>query len=288
MENNILTQVGLPLALALIMFAMGLGLRLADFGRIMKQPKDFAVGSILQMVSLPIIAFMVAKLLGLGPEMAVGLMLLAACPGGTTSNLLTHMGRGDVALSITLTAAISLASIVTLPLILGFSLDHFMGQAAPELPLVRTVLGLFAITTVPVALGMTVRRFAPAFADWAEPKSRPLVSGLFVLIVIGAVISERAHVADYFAQAGIAAITLNVITMLVAYGASRIATLGPRQRTAVTLECGLQNATLAIVIATSMLGSTALAVPGAIYGLLMFITGAGYAFASARRQAAAA
>lgn len=288
MEDNVLTQVGLPLALALIMFVMGLGLRLDDFARVARQPKDFAVGLGLQMVSLPVIAWGLTFIMPLAPALAVGMILIAACPGGTTSNLLTHMARGDVALAITLTAVTSLLCVVTLPLLVGFALDHFMGQAAPELPILNTIAGVFMITTVPVILGMAVARFAPGFAGWVEPRSRPFVTVLFALIVLGAIMAEREHVLDYFARAGLAALALNVLTMAVAMVAARLTGLGPRQAVAVTLECGLQNGTLAIVIATTMLGSTEIAIPAAIYSLIMFATGSVYVWSASRRLTAAA
>ncbi|MEO1338735.1 MAG: bile acid:sodium symporter, partial [Myxococcota bacterium] len=188
---NYVTQVALPLSLAFIMFAMGLGLTRADFARVIVQPRDFLVGAVLQTAVLPVVAFAIASLWSLTPELAVGIMLLAACPGGTTSNLLTHMARGDVALSISLTAVISLAGVFTIPLVLGTSLQYFIGADAPPLPLLKTIIGIFFITTVPVIIGMFVRAKSPRFAAWAEPKSRPLVTAMFVLIVVGAVVSER-------------------------------------------------------------------------------------------------
>jgi BASS family bile acid:Na+ symporter len=213
-------------------------------------------------------------------------MLIAACPGGTTSTMLTHIARGDVALSITLTTFTSLLSVVTLPVFVGWSLDAFMGAAAPQLPLARTIAGIFLILIVPTALGMAIARYAPGFAAWAEPRTRPLALILFILIVAGALAVERDKIVPYLAEAGPIVLALNLLTMLVAYVAGSVLATGPRQRTAITLECGLQNATLAIVIAITMMRSIDLSIPGAAYGILMLFTGLAFALWTARRSKA--
>ena len=274
---NYVVQVALPLSLAFIMFAMGLGLTRADFVRVAVQPRDFLLGAALQVFVLPVVAFAFATLWPFTPEVSVGIMLLAACPGGTTSNLLTHLGRGDVALSISLTAVISVMGMFTIPIVLGTSLEYFMGAAAPPLPLAKTIVGIFLITTVPVMLGMIVRALKPDFADWAEPRSRPLVTGLFLIIVVAAVLSEREVLYANLDATLLAVVLLNAVMLAIAYSVASIAGLGPRQRTAVTLECGLQNSTLAIVIASTMLGNMAFGVPGALYGLWMLPTAAFFA-----------
>ena len=281
---NYVTQVALPLSLAFIMFAMGLGLTRRDFARVFLQPRDFLLGATLQIAVLPVVAFAVASAWPVPPELAVGIMLLAACPGGTTSNLLTHLGRGDVALSISLTAVISVASMLTIPIVLGAALQHFMGTEAPPLPILGTIAGIFLITTVPVVIGMFVRARAPRFTRWFEPKSRPLVTGIFLLIVLAAVVSERELLMNNLNITVFAVILLNIVTLTIAATAARMFGLGPAQRTAITLECGLQNTTLAIVIASTMLGNIQFGVPGALYGLWMLPTSAALAMWTARRN----
>lgn len=282
--NELITQTLLPLSLAVIMFSMGLTLTVADFTRLVRQPRDFLVGAILQMGLLPVIALALVHIFPVRPEIAVGMMLIATCPGGTTSTMLTHIGRGDVALSITLTTFTSMMSVVTVPLIVGWSLGAFMGAAAPELPLLRTIASIFVILIAPTALGMTIAAYAPRFAAWAEPKTRPLALLLFVLIVTGALVAERNKIVPYLIEAGPIVLALNLLTMLAAYAAASVFATGPRQRTAMTLECGLHNATLAIVIAITMMGSIDLSIPGAAYGILMLFTGLAFALWSARQS----
>jgi BASS family bile acid:Na+ symporter len=284
--NEVISQILLPLSLAVIMFSMGLTLTVSDFSRLFQQPRDFLVGALLQIGSLPLIVLGLLQVFPVRPEIAVGMMLIAACPGGTTSTMLTHIGRGDVALSVTLTAFTSLMSVITLPLIVGWSLEAFMGAAAPELPLLRTIASIFTILIAPTALGMAIAGFAPRFAAWAEPKTRPLALLLFVLIVAGALVVERERILPYLAEAGPIVLMLNLVTMLVAYAVASLFATGTRQRTAMTLECGLQNATLAIVIAVTMMRSVDLSIPGATYGLLMLFTGLTFALWAARQSKA--
>ena len=280
---NYVTQVALPLSLMFIMFAMGLGLTRADFARVLLQPRDFFIGAALQVVVLPLVALALASTWPLSPKLAVGVMLLAACPGGTTSNLLTHLGRGDVALSITLTAVISVAGMLTIPIVLGGALATFIGVEAPPLPLFRTIVGIFIITTVPVGIGMFVRAWLPRFAEWAEPRSRPLVTIVFLVVVAAAVASERELLASNLDSTLLAVALLNVGMLALAYGVSRAFSLAPPQRTAITLECGLQNSTLAIVIAASMLNEMQYGVPAALYGLWMLLSAAVFAVWTGRQ-----
>ena len=281
---NYVSQVALPLSLAFIMFAMGLGLTRADFVRVFQRPREFLLGAALQILVLPIVALLLTTVWPLPPELAVGIMLLAACPGGTTSNLLTHMARGDVALSISLTAVISVGGMLTIPFILGFALDRFMAADAPPLPLAKTVISIFLITTVPVLIGMFVRARRPKFAQWAEPRSRLLVTLLFVVIVVAALASERELLWAHFDETAVVVSLLNAVTLLIAFGAATVAGLGHRQRSAITLECGLQNGTLAVVIATSMLNNTKFGVPAALYALPMFTSATLFAIWSARKE----
>jgi len=285
-DGNAITQVFLPLSLAFIMFSVGLELTVADFKRVAVQPKDFAVGAASQVLVLPLVAFALLSVWPIAPALAVGVMIIAACPGGVTSNLMTYLARGDTALSVSLTAIISLLSVLTLPAIVSFAVLHFMDAAtAPELSIGRTVLGVFAITTVPVIIGMVVNRFAPEFARRFERIARIVASVLFVVIVAGAIYAERANVIDYFKQAGPVTLALNLIMMGLALAFSRLARLGGAQGTAITLECGLQNGTLAIFVALTLIGSREMMVPGAIYSLLMFPTAITYLlFVLAKRK----
>lgn len=285
-EANIVTQVFLPLSLAFIMFSLGLALVADDFKRVMVQPKDFAIGALSQIIVLPAVALMLILVWPMEPALAVGVMIIAACPGGVTSNLMTHLARGDTALSVSLTAVISVVSVFTLPFIVGSSILFLMAdEAAPEISAGRMILGVFLITTVPVAVGMLVRHLRPDPALTLEPKLRAAAAILFVVIIIGAVLSERENIVSYFIQAGPVTLALNVIMMLVAYGLAKVTGLGARQRTAITLECGLQNGTLAIFVAGTLIGNTAMMVPGGIYGLLMFATAGVFMFRTYRATA---
>jgi len=289
MQNtNIVTQVILPISLAFIMLTLGLALRWADFKRVAVLPKDFFVGAVSQVVLLPIVAFALVSVWPIEPALAVGVMILAACPGGVTSNLLTHLARGDTALSVSLTAVISVLSVLTLPFIVGFSITHFMDAAtAPKLNVIETIAGVFVITTVPVLLGMIIRHVAPRTAKASERIARHVATVLFILIVLGAIYSERANIVSYFVQAGPVTLVLNVVMLILAFGIGLLFKLGLRQRTAITLECGLQNSTLAIFVGATLLKNTTMIVPGGIYGLIMFATAGIYMWGVLRRPAAA-
>ena len=287
-QTNIVTQVILPISLAFIMFSLGLALAWADFKRVAVQPREFFVGAFSQVILLPLVAFALVSVWPLKPELAVGVMILAACPGGVTSNLLTHLARGDTALSVSLTAVISVLTALTLPFIVGFSIVHFMDAAtAPRLDIVQTVIGVFVITTVPVIAGMLVKHFAPRFADRFERSARHISTVLFILIVLGAIYTERANITDYFIQAGPVTLVLNVLMMVIAAGLGLLFAMGRRQRTAITLECGLQNSTLAIFVGATLIGNTGMIVPGGIYGLIMFVTAGLYMWGVLRQPAGA-
>lgn len=288
MENgNVVTQIFLPLSLAFIMFSMGLELTIKDFKRVAVQPKDFVVGAISQMILLPLVAFGLLSFWSIEPALAVGVMIIAACPGGVTSNLMTYLARGDTALSVSMTAIISLLAVVTLPFIVSFSIVHFMEAAsAPELSIGKTVLGVFAITTVPVIIGMAVKRFATAFAGKFERIARIIATVLFVVIIAGAIFSEKDNIIDYFRQAGPVTLSLNLIMMALALSIAKMSRLGTQQETAIVLECGLQNGTLAIFVAVTLIGSQTMMVPGAIYSLMMFPTAIAYVFIVMRRRTA--
>ncbi len=290
-DGNFVTQVLLPVSLAFIMFSLGLALVLDDFKRVVVRPRDFAVGAFSQIIVLPAVAFVLVLVWPMDPALKVGVMILAACPGGVTSNLMTYLARGDTALSVSLTAVISVVSVVTLPLIVGASIVFFMdAETAPEMSVGGTIVGVFLITTVPVAIGMALRHRWPAFAATFERRARIVATVLFVLIIIGAILSERENLVSYFIQAGPATLVLNLVMMAIAFTLAIVLRLGVPQRTAITLECGLQNGTLAIFVAVTLLGSTAMSVPGGIYSLLMFATAGAFmvpAIRAARALAAA-
>ena len=267
------TDVVLPLALAFIMLALGLGLTFDDFVRVARHPRDFAVGAASQIVVLPAVAFLLASIWPMAPELALGLMIIAAAPGGVTSNLLTSFARGDVALSISLTAVISLLSVITIPLVVVFAYGHFIGeQAMQDITVADTAISVFLIVTVPVTIGLLVRRYAEDFALRIEPAARSVSAVLFVLVLAGAIIQEWNNLATYYSQAGLATLALNVLMMAIAYLLARLFASGAKQRTAIAIECGLQNGTLAIAIAVLLFGGGLATVPAATYSLTMFVT----------------
>lgn len=267
------------------MYSVGLELTLADFKRVAVQPKDFLIGAVSQMFFLPLVAFALLSFWRIDPALAVGVMIIATCPGGVTSNLMTYLARGDTALSVSLTAVISLLSVVSLPLIVSFSILHFMDAAtAPELSIGRTIFGVFAITTVPVIIGMVTNRYAPNFAGGFERIARMVATVLFIVIVAGAIYAERQNLVEYFIQAGPVTLSLNLVMMGLALALSKVGQLGESQQTAITLECGLQNGTLAIFVALTLIGSREMMVPGAIYSLLMFPTAVAYVLYVVQRR----
>ena len=270
---GIVIDVFLPLALAFIMFALGLGLTGNDFLRVAKQPRDFFVGAFSQIILLPIIAFILVKIWPIAPELAIGVMIIAAAPGGVTSNLLTSFAKGDVALSISLTAIISLLSVITIPFIVltavGLLADSSITQ---DISLIGIARNMFLIVTVPVILGMLFRRFASAIALTFEPIAKKISTVLFVLVLLGAIAAERENVVSYFAQAGLITLVLNVVMMVVAYFVAHSLASGTKQKKSITIECGLQNGTLAIFVATSIFGGGMYVIPAATYSLIMFAT----------------
>ena len=280
---GVVTDVVLPLALAFIMFALGLGLTVDDFARVARQPKDFLVGAASQIVLLPIVAFILVSIFTLPPELALGVMIIAAAPGGVTSNILTSFARGDVALSISLTAIISLVSVITIPIVVAFSYARLIGGDASDFSVTGTAISVFLIVTVPVVIGILVRRFAAGFATGFEPAARKISTALFVLVLLGAIAQERANIAEYFAQAGLITLVLNVVMMVLAYFVARAFASGQAQRVAISIECGLQNGTLAIAVGVLLFGGGLAVVPAATYSLIMFATALIY-IAILRRQ----
>ena len=270
---NIVTDVILPLALAFIMFVLGLGLTGGDFLRVIKQPRDFFVGAFSQIILLPIIAFTLVKIWPIAPELAIGVMIIAAAPGGVTSNLLTSFAKGDVALSISLTAIISLLCVITIPFIVLTSIGLLNDSSiTQDISLLSMSRDMFLIVTVPVMLGMLLRRFASGVALKFEPIAKKISIILFVLVLLGAIAAERENVVSYFAQAGLITLALNAIMMIVAYYVAKLFASGMKQKKCITIECGLQNGTLAIFVATSIFGGGLYVIPAATYSLIMFAT----------------
>jgi len=270
---GIITDIFLPLALAFIMFALGLGLTTDDFLRVAKQPRDFFVGAFSQIIILPIIAFILVKLWPISPELAIGVMIIAAAPGGATSNILASFAKGDVALSISLTAIISLLCVITIPFIVVASLNLLMGTStAQEISLFSIASKMFLIVTVPVILGMFFRKFISETAISFEPTAKKISAVLFVLVLIGAILSERDNIISYFSQAGLITLVLNVLMMVIAFYLAKFLGSGKEQKRSITIECGLQNGTLAIVVATSIFGGGVYLIPAATYSLIMFAT----------------
>jgi BASS family bile acid:Na+ symporter len=285
MQSNVLTAVFLPIALAVIMLGLGLSLTLADFRRVIVYPKAVFVGLLCQMLILPAACYGIARGFGLAPELAVGLMLLAASPGGATANLFSHLARGDVALNITLTATNSVLSLLTLPLIVNFSMTAFMGQGKDIGLQFDKVIQVFAIVLIPVAVGMAIRGKWPTTAGRMEKPVRLLSAAFLVLVIVGAVLKERANLGEFFRQVGLAALAFNLVSMLVGYFVPLLVKLPERQAVAIGMEIGIHNGTLAIAIASSplLLNNSVMAIPPAIYSLIMFFTAAGFGAIVSRR-----
>jgi len=270
---SIVTDIFLPIALAFIMFALGLGLTGTDFLRVIKQPKDFFVGAISQIILLPVIAFVLVKIWPISPELAIGVMIIAAAPGGVTSNILTSFARGDVALSISLTAIISLLSVITVPFIIVTSLGLLGSEnVSQNISLTSMAISMFLIVTVPVIIGMIFRRFASNTAINFEPIAKKISVVLFIIVLLGAILAEKDNIVSYFADAGLITFVLNVLMMVVAFYVAKLFGTGNAQKKCIAIECGLQNGTLAIFVGTILFGGGAFVIPAATYSLIMFVT----------------
>jgi len=286
-ETNLIKNVFLPLSLGVIMFGMGLTLTVADFRRVAARPQAVATGLALQLVGLPVVALAVVWLFGLSGWWAVGLLLVAFCPGGTTSNFVTHLARGDTALSISMTAVNSLITVFTIPLFVGLALTAFIGQTRPvEVDALTMMAQIFGVTAVPVLLGMALRGSRGRLADRLEVPIRRLSVVLFTVIVLGAVLKEKDKVASAFAQIGAACVLLNALGMALGYGVAKLLRFDHPQSIALGVEVGIQNATLAIVLATSSLNVDLLSFPAAVYGLAMFATAGVFGWLVNRRAPA--
>ena len=268
------STIVLASSLIIIMLGMGLSLVTDDFKRIIVYPKAILVGLVNQLILLPLIGFGIAVLFPLAPEIAIGLMILAACPGGPTSNLIAHLAKGDTALSVTLTALSSFITILTIPFIVNFALVHFLDQGQMiRLDVADAIKNIFVIIIIPIVIGMLIRRYATAFALRMEKPVRIASGIVLALVIIGIVIKEKENFVSYFQQAGIVALTLNLATMLVGYFSARLFRITDRRAISISIESGIQNGTLAITVAVVLLGSSSFAIAPAIYSLLMFFTG---------------
>ena len=271
---EIVTKIA-PIILALIMLGLGLGLKLEDFSRVFKTPKDFIVGFISQLIILPIVAYILILILKTPPEIAIGVMIIAAAPGGVTSNVMTKFADGDVALSISLTAVISLLSIITVPLIIFTSADMLgITEVSRNISMTGIALKMFFVVTVPVILGMIIRKFAENFISSKVEIFNKLNIVLFAVFFVAAFYEERENILSFIKQAGLIALILNISMMVIAYYIAKAFTSGVKQMRCIALECGLQNGTLALFVSTQIFGTDILyAIPTGAYALIMYITG---------------
>ena len=269
-----------PLILALIMLGLGLGLKFEDFTRVLKVPKNFFIGLFSQLIILPIVAYLLILILKTPPEIAIGVMIIAAAPGGVTSNILTKFANGDVALSVSLTAVISLISIVTVPLIIFTSADLIgITNIAQNISMLGIALKMFLVVTVPVILGMIIRRYAENFISSKVEIFNKLNIIFFVIFFIAAFYEERENLINFIIQAGLITLILNISMMLIAYYLAKTFASGVKQQKCIALECGLQNGTLAIFVSTQIFGTDILyAIPTGAYAIIMYITGLLFVF----------
>ncbi len=285
-EGTVFTDVLLPLGVAGIMLSLGLSLTLADFRRILVAPRGVAIGMANLLVVSPLLAFAVAELFDLDPLLAVGLVLLGASPGGAMANLLTHLARGETALSVTMTAISSVLAVVTVPLYLGLAIDHFGADTADDVEMLGTVAKVFAITILPLSIGMRIRAVRPQRTIALEPRAKRIALALLVLVIGSAIASEWDRLTESLGQVLPAAIALNLAAMTISFTVARLARLDDRQSTAIAMELGVHNATVAIAVATSI--DTELAIPGAVYGIFMWVTAGAFARLMYRRNGLAA
>lgn len=257
------------------MLSLGVGLTVGDFARVLRAPKAFAIGAVAQVILLPIAAFATATAFGLPPELAVGFMLLSFCPGGVTSNMVAKLSRGDVALSVSLTAVISLLSLVTVPALAAWSVVYFMGDTAPPVSVTSLTIAIFLITTLPVAIGVTLRHYAPDLATRIDPILSALATILFIVIVVAALAANWNIFTANLPTLGPALITLNVALLLIGLGLARAAALSWDQAKTISVETGIQNATLGIALAGLIAGQvdgfSAMALPSGVYGITMYL-----------------
>ena len=262
-----------PIALALIMLGLGLGLTVQDFTRVIKHPRDFIVGLVCQLILLPIIAFILIKILNTPIQLALGVMIIAAAPGGVTSNVLTKFANGDVALSVSLTAIISLISIISVPFIVFMSADLLkISYVTKEISMIEISLKMFLVVTLPIIIGMLIRKFSTNFISSQTLLIQRISIILFVIVFVAIWIEEWDNIVSFITRAGIITLTLNLVMMIVGYYAAKLFASGLAQRKCISLECGLQNGTLAVFVSTQLFDEMVYMVPTAAYALIMFIT----------------
>ena len=269
---EVVTKIA-PIALALIMLTLGLGLTTSDFTRVIKRPKDFLVGLICQVILLPIIAFVLIKILNVQPALALGVMIIAAAPGGVTSNILTKFANGDVALSVSLTAIISLLSILTVPFIVIKSADLLdINYLSKEISMSGISIKMFLVVTLPVVIGMLIRKFAQDFIIKKTDLIEKISLTLFIIVFISIWLEEWDNIIMYILRAGVITLILNVTMMVLGFYAAKIFASGIEQRKCISLECGLQNGTLAVFVSTQIFDDIIYLIPTASYALIMFVT----------------
>ncbi|GIJ22461.1 bile acid:sodium symporter family protein [Micromonospora lutea] len=278
--DSALTLIGLPVALGIIMLGLGLGLTTDDFRRVARHPKAAVIALVCQVLLLPALCFGLVLAFDLPPELGVGMMLLAASPGGTTANLYSHLFGGHVALNITLTAINSVLAVFTLPIVVNLSAAYFLGDARSIGLQFDKVLQVFAIVLVPVVVGMLVRARATRVAQRMDRPVRVLSVVVLVAVIAGAVLGERDNLADYFVSVGLAVLAFNLLSLGIGYGVPRLAGVERSAAKAAGFEIGIHNSTLAITVALSpaLLNSTQMAIPGAVYGIVMFFTAAAFGY----------
>ncbi len=287
MNDSALITIGLPIALAIIMFGLGLSLTTDDFARVARSPRAVVIALVLQILVLPVIAFGLVVAFDLDPLLAVGVMLLAASPGGTTANLFSHLFRGDVALNVTLTAVNSVLAAVTIPLITNLAIGYFDADGELGLQLGK-VMQVIAIVLIPVGIGMVVRRRNPGVAARADKPVRIFSIVVLVAVSVGAILGERDNIADYVQQVGLVTGLFCAISLGLGYGVTRLLDLDHRQAVACSMEIGIHNTTVALTIALSVLDSTEVAIPAAVYSILMYVLAASFGWAITRRHPAPA
>ena len=269
---EIVTKIA-PIALALIMLGLGLGLTIQDFTRVAKQPKDFLVGLICQLILLPIIAFILIKILNTPMELALGVMIIAAAPGGVTSNVLTKFAKGDVALSVSLTAIISLISIVSVPFIVFKSADFLqVSYASSDISMIGISSKMFLVVALPVIIGMIIRKIATNFVSSNALLVQRISIILFAIVFLAIWVEEWENIMSYLAQAGLITLVLNIVMMIIGFYVAKIFASGIEQRKCISLECGLQNGTLAVFVASQIFTDVVYMIPTAAYALIMFVT----------------
>ena len=273
MQADLLTNVILPVSLFIIMFGLGLSLRINDFTRVLKQPKAALIGVSAQMIALPLVAFLIAIIFKLPPELAIGLMIISFAPGGATSNMFTNLAKGDVALSISLTAVVSLATPFTIPLFTSFVMNYFSGSANEfELPLLKTIIQLLVITVIPVSIGMFILSKWERIAGKVEPVIRIFSIIFLILIILAIILKNKTQMLDFFMQTGIATLALNVIALGIGYFAAKSFKLPHKQVISISYEVGIQNGTLALLVAGTLIGNSTMMIPAVTYSILMFVT----------------